>query len=606
MPTLICLLLLCGALSPVTDMRVTGSGQQLEWFATNVGYVMPVSPPPSARSQSVELQGAGSGIGGPDDAFYFLYAELEHDAVITARLWNFTHPNQDAKAGLMLRTALDPDSVNVFAYVSGQHLANVQARTGTGEETVPAEPVTDLGPSTWLQLGRWGSEVVGQYSEDGFEWRELGRYRLAFDGPAYVGLAVTSATASELVVATFTDLQVETANVGAPPQPPAAAPGLAVDHASGTSNEWICSSRPLSPSYAPTIYVSTTGDDGNDGRTSDRPLRTMQAAADMAVAGDVVWVKDGVYEAPIVLAGTGTAEAPIVFESSPGECAVIDGTSASNQPAVKFENASHYVFRNFEVRNSAEQGILLTDSSDVLVSHVRSFENGLSGIQNIGGERNRFTHFIVHDNSDGTRGDADGIGISSGRGHRIDNCVAFRNSDDGVDAWRSYGTIIERCIAFENGLQGGNGNGFKAGGGLANGNAELRYNIAFDNTAEGFTYNGGYGILFENNTSFNNGSYGFSAAKSTLSFNLAFNNGDGDWMDDGDNRQEGNSWNIDLTEPDFVSVDRHSQDFLALDGDRGGSADGSGESAAEWIGALPPGETILSYLGIDLPGLLAR
>ncbi len=368
---------------------------------------------------------------------------------------------------------------------------------------------------------------------------------------------------------------------------------------------WVCPQEPLSPRYEPTLYVSEDGDDDNDGRSESGALATLQRAADLAEAGDVVWVKEGVYSSDVVFSGTGTAGEPIVFESYPGECAVLDGSQNVRSRHTRFDGARHYVFRNFIVRNSPVQGIYLIDSENIHISHVRSHHNGLSGIQNVEGKNNRFTHFMVHDNSDGRGGNADGIGISSGTGMHIEHCLAFRNSDDGVDAWKSKGTVIARCIAFENGFQGGDGNGFKAGGGLPDGNAVVRYNIAFGNKSNGFTYNSGGGIRFEHNTSFDNGGAGFVAGGVTLRNNLAFSNSRDELYDDGGGNDEANnSWNIGLSEPPFGSTELASAQFLALDATaqaRGGRSAGSRS-----VGALAPGETIRTAFGIDLGQLLQR
>lgn len=601
--TLICLLITCTAQTTVAATNIENAGDTAEWATASIGYTRPASPLPISTNRQVELHGAGAGITGNADSFNFLFAELEGDAVITVRVWDFAPPGGTGKAGLMLRSGLGADAANVLLYVDGEHAAGIQSRPRAGADTTLVEPLPDFGASTWLQLGRWGERIVGLYSTNGFDWQEIGRFRLALGESAFFGLAVTSESPTTLAQATFTDLSLEEDGAEAPPpagtsEEEATASGLRV------ASDWVCSAVPLTPTFQPTLYVSPSGSDENDGRSADRPLRTLQTASAMAQAGDVVWVREGVYAGPVQFEGTGTASEPIVFESYPGECAVIEGTSASRRQAVRFENAQHYVFRNFEVRNAPEQGIYLIDSNDILVSHVRSFNNGLSGIQNVGGSRNHFTYFIVHDNSDGTRGDADGIGISSGVDNRIDNCVSFRNSDDGIDAWRSHRTVIERCISFENGFQGGNGNGFKAGGGLPDGDAILRNNIAFDNKSEGFTYNAGHGILFEYNTSYNNGAYGFSAAKSTLNFNLAYGNDRGDWMDDGDNDQVGNSWNLSLTDPDFLSVDPRAPDFLSPDTENLGLGNEPDLQGSKGLGAIPFGETITTFLRIDIGKLL--
>jgi hypothetical protein len=56
-----------------------------------------------------------------------------------------------------------------------------------------------------------------------------------------------------------------------------------------------------SPAYATTVYVSTSGDDANDGLSWATAKRTVQAGLNTAVAGDQVWVAAGTYIENITL-----------------------------------------------------------------------------------------------------------------------------------------------------------------------------------------------------------------------------------------------------------------------------------------------------------------
>ncbi|MDB5300059.1 MAG: carbohydrate-binding cenc domain protein [Phycisphaerales bacterium] len=71
-------------------------------------------------------------------------------------------------------------------------------------------------------------------------------------------------------------------------------------------------------------YVSTTGSDGNSG-TLAAPLATIQHAADLARAGDTVFIRGGVYHETVTPARSGAAGAPITFTSYNNEGVKIDG-----------------------------------------------------------------------------------------------------------------------------------------------------------------------------------------------------------------------------------------------------------------------------------------
>lgn len=376
------------------------------------------------------------------------------------------------------------------------------------------------------------------------------------------------------------------------------------------SDPWVCPQEPLAPQYQPTLYVAADGSDEHDGRSPDRPLRTLQRAADTVRPGDVVWVGGGVHSSDVEFTVSGTPSEPIVFESRPGECAVLDGAEVQGGRRVAFKNVQHMVFRNFVVRNSPGEGIYLVDSSDNVLSNLRTHDNYYSGITSLAGDRNLFTYVISHDNADTRGGDADGISISSGDRNRIEHCVTYGNSDDGVDTWRSTHTLVQRCISFRNGHQGGDGNGFKAGGARVTVNTVVRYSIAFENRSNGFDYNTGGQVTFDHNTSFANGEYGFVATGAMLRNNLSIDNGAGSWYGEAqDGELFGNSWNLEITAPEFASTSDSSQDFLRLD-DSSRAVDAGVDvglpytGSAPDLGALESGETIASSMSVNLAGVM--
>ncbi len=77
-----------------------------------------------------------------------------------------------------------------------------------------------------------------------------------------------------------------------------------------------------------TLYVSPSGNDQNPGTSPSSPLRTIQRAANLAQAGDLVLVQPGVYRESVAVPRSGTAEQPIVFRGS-GPGVVLDGADAA-------------------------------------------------------------------------------------------------------------------------------------------------------------------------------------------------------------------------------------------------------------------------------------
>jgi Right handed beta helix region len=103
------------------------------------------------------------------------------------------------------------------------------------------------------------------------------------------------------------------------------------------------------------LYVATTGSDTNPG-TLSAPWKTVQKAANIALPGQTVCVRGGVYTEVVVVNVSGSASGGFVtFMSFPGEQAILDGTSLTVPsgwgPMVRIENKSYVVIRGFEIRN---------------------------------------------------------------------------------------------------------------------------------------------------------------------------------------------------------------------------------------------------------------
>jgi hypothetical protein len=95
-----------------------------------------------------------------------------------------------------------------------------------------------------------------------------------------------------------------------------------------------------------TLYVSTSGSDTSGDGSSAKPFSTLQKAIDVAVAGDRIFIKAGIYDGRrITLKNSGSAGKPIVIEgetSSSGERLVtLDGGEAMtgwvSAPVICFE-----------------------------------------------------------------------------------------------------------------------------------------------------------------------------------------------------------------------------------------------------------------------------
>lgn len=102
-------------------------------------------------------------------------------------------------------------------------------------------------------------------------------------------------------------------------------------------------------------YVATSGNNNADGSLA-APWRTIQHAVDAVGAGDLICVRDGVYNERVSITQSGSAQnGPITLRAVPGENAIVDGTGLSipdgQYGLVTLIDVSHLTVRGLELRN---------------------------------------------------------------------------------------------------------------------------------------------------------------------------------------------------------------------------------------------------------------
>lgn len=291
--------------------------------------------------------------------------------------------------------------------------------------------------------------------------------------------------------------------------------------------------------WATDYYVATTGDDANPG-TMDSPFATLQKGANIAVAGDTVYIRGGTYAittpatsgAGIQFTKSGTADDKrIRYWAYPGEVPVFDFSkmvlSTTGYTHGFVVSGSFLHFKGIEICNVpmntfSNNGVAVTaggnDIFELLNMHHNSGNGLFIGSKSAGG------HLVLncdaHDNYDATSSqgqgqNADGFGVhyqTAGATTTIRGCRAWWNSDDGYDLInQEVPVIVENSWAMGNGYadygntnpSSGNGNGFKMGSSKTGVRHIVQNNVAWKNKASGFYANHSTG----GNTWYNNSSY---------------------------------------------------------------------------------------------------
>ncbi|MGB2956414.1 MAG: LamG domain-containing protein, partial [Anaerolineales bacterium] len=162
------------------------------------------------------MTAAGSDIWGTSDQFHFAYKTLTGPGTIVARVDSVQETHAWAKAGVMIRESLNPDSKFAFMLVSAASGVAFQGRTDTGASAVGTTEA-DVAAPHWVRLER---DVAGNFtashSANGSAWAPVGTavpLNIPMDGTVYVGLALTSRVAAETCEAKLSNVTI-TGNAG--------------------------------------------------------------------------------------------------------------------------------------------------------------------------------------------------------------------------------------------------------------------------------------------------------------------------------------------------------------------------------------------------------
>lgn len=124
-------------------------------------------------------------------------------------------------------------------------------------------------------------------------------------------------------------------------------------------------------------YVSPSGDDGNDGRSSDRPLQTIQTALELAQPGSTVVLAPGRYLQDLRSVRDGTAAMPITI-TGPKE-AVLHGGGASEIVGISHD---HHVLQGFTVDGHFASGSKASSyRKKLLYAQGTEPRDGVSGLR---------------------------------------------------------------------------------------------------------------------------------------------------------------------------------------------------------------------------------
>lgn len=241
-----------------------------------------------------------------------------------------------------------------------------------------------------------------------------------------------------------------------------------------------------------TYYVSSSGADSNAGTSDAAAFRTLQKAANLVTAGDVVVVRPGTYAGFRRLGVPGgTAAAPITFSADPGVLLNAKASgAASGEGIINIENSGvadgYYVIEGFTVdgSNTPGRGIRSAGSRNNVIRNnvVRDAEDTNIFVS-------RSDRVVVEGNETYNARGQHGIYVNGSADYVIRGNLTYGNNwngihtnvSDGVNQVNSGG-LIENNVVRNNVLAGMDLTGMN--------NGTLRNNLSYGN--------GRHAVVFQN------------------------------------------------------------------------------------------------------------
>lgn len=305
------------------------------------------------------------------------------------------------------------------------------------------------------------------------------------------------------------------------------------------------------------LYIAVDGksaQNGGDGSEAKPYDINSLGDANLYQAGDTILIKPGVYKTSqsISINYSGTFDKYITIKNAsattglPSEAVVIDFSEQKFDSTLRGVHiyGSFIYWYGIDVCGAGDNGLYISGSYNT-VEYSEFYNNRDTGLQlgraysdqssiNQWPSYNLIKNCTSHNNYDNeTAGEnADGFAakLTVGYGNVFDGCIAYRNSDDGWDLYAKTesgnigAVIIYNCVAFENGYleytqaennarfpnfntefteanpnsyktNAGDGNGFKLGGSVMEGDVVIYNCLAFNNRMHGVTDNSNPGVL---------------------------------------------------------------------------------------------------------------
>jgi len=140
------------------------------------------------------------------DEFHYAYKMLNGAGSMVARVVSVEQTDVWAKAGVMIRESLNPDSSHAMMVITPAQGASFQRRPGTGATSLNTDSTGIVAPY-WVKIDRSISgNFTGSISTNGTTWTTVGSENIQMSSNVYIGLAVTAHNATATCQAVFSNV----------------------------------------------------------------------------------------------------------------------------------------------------------------------------------------------------------------------------------------------------------------------------------------------------------------------------------------------------------------------------------------------------------------
>lgn len=207
------------------------------WSHADIG---PVAAPASISysSDALNVIADAGEIYGTQDAFSYIYQELDGDGEISARVASISGYTW-ARTGLMIRSSLDDGAPHAYACLGNREGVCFFYRTEQDGSTTGPRLLGNTAP-LYVRIARKGNLFTGYRSSDGVNWLEIESATIEMPSKVYIGFASTG----RAEIGSFIIDRIHTVNV-----PPLNVPPRVTLHAKANENAAVAG--PLLLSAAP-------------------------------------------------------------------------------------------------------------------------------------------------------------------------------------------------------------------------------------------------------------------------------------------------------------------------------------------------------------------